>query len=130
MFCLCCSHVCLCCNHNFLCCSHAFCAVTITFCVVATSGRGHNKFADASKVLYGEQFKQQPVNGTATQFITLNGGNGALPAPATNGTLSSVNSQRMSLNINPLNELEEGYQGGAPNGDVQVRVGHVVESRK
>lgn len=81
-------------------------------------GRGsHNKFADASKVLYGEQLKQPSVNGS-TQFVTMNGGVGPMSAPS-NGTLSSVHSQRISLNINPLNELDESY---AANENHQVDV--------
>ncbi|KAF6039047.1 CDON [Bugula neritina] len=85
---------------------------------VLARGRGsHNKFADASKVLYGEQLKQPSVNGS-TQFVTMNGGVGPMSAPS-NGTLSSVHSQRISLNINPLNELDESYAANENHQDIK-----------
>ncbi|XP_067935090.1 cell adhesion molecule-related/down-regulated by oncogenes-like isoform X1 [Watersipora subatra] len=83
--------------------------------MLSMSSRSHNKFADASKVLYGDQLKQQPHNGLSLQFVTQ--GENASAPPQSNGTISSLNSQRMSLNINPLNELD-GNPGGTVNGGI------------
>lgn len=63
-------------------------------------------------MLYGESLKHHNGNGTAHQFAMhgslMNGGNNA----PSHGTMSSIRSgleHRMSLNINPLNELESSY---------------------
>lgn len=81
---------------------------------LAVKRGSQNKFADASKVLYGEQLKHS-VKDSPNQFVTLNGVNGThVPA---NGTMSSVQSQRMSLNINPLNELDESYANNTLHGN-------------
>lgn len=74
-------------------------------------GGGPNKFADPSKLLYNEKMNGSGANQQLMLHSTL--GNGAIP-PSANGTLTSVRSQnreppRMSLNINPLNEVEGRY---------------------
>ena len=68
-----------------------------------------NKFADPSKLLYGEQVKQQTMNGSCQPFIGhASIGNGR-PRMQSNGTLSSTGCSReprMSLNINPMNDMD------------------------
>lgn len=82
---------------------------------------GSKKFADASKVLYGEQLKYQTENGSSSmpagqhQFVIQSPplANGVVGGShVASGTMSSLGSRRehrMSLNINPLNELDDSY---------------------
>jgi len=83
-----------------------------------------NKFADPSKVIYGEHTKQETMPKQFALHQALANGT------AHHGTMSSVSSskrgmepytrgmsprhdQQMSLNINPMNELDNPYEQNA-----------------
>ena len=82
----------------------------LSFIFCSTARTGSNKFADASKVLYGESLKH---NGNGNHQFAMHGALMNANGAPSNGTMSSIRSagmeHRMSLNINPLNELEESY---------------------